>query len=250
MRTRIVWARRISLVALGVASAVPLACSKDKPAETGGLGGAASFGFGGQPSASGSAWGTQPPPGSAWGTQPPPQGSQSAVAPAASSSGPPLAPTFTTDPNQLAQLFAAAAAAGAALLQQPGVGLGDPAEACVKAQAAKVAPGMQPEGQIAKGNLQQGGHLEFLTNLQGGRCYTIVGCSPAGGVQDLDLNLLAPPFYNVLAGQDGTSDNMPVIGKAPSPMCPIVPLALAYKVDIFAKKGAGAVAVQVYAKNK
>jgi hypothetical protein len=68
-------------------------------------------------------------------------------------------------------------------------------------------------------------------------------------VKNLDLNLLAPPFYNMLSGQDTTDNNTPVVGKGNQPMCPIIP-GLQYKVDIVARAGAGQVGAQVYSKNK
>ena len=108
---------------------------------------------------------------------------------------------------------------------------------------------MQPEGQIAKGNLKEGEHLTFLVPMTAGKCYTILGFSPPGQVKNLDLNLLAPPFYNMLSGQDTTDNNMPVVGKGNQPMCPLIP-GLQYKVDIVARSGAGQVGAQVYSKNK
>lgn len=69
-------------------------------------------------------------------------------------------------------------------------------------------------------------------------------------IKNVDLNLLAPPFYNFLAGQDTSDDNHPIIGGSGKPMCPIVPMALNYKVDIVARSGSGSVAVQLYSKSK
>ena len=176
-------------------------------------------------------------------------GGSSSSAPA-SSSAPPHAPVFTQDPQQLAALLAAAASAGQAFMQPPGAQAGDPAETGLQKLAPQWAAGMMPEGQIAKGTLAAGGHSQFLINMAPGRCYTIIGFSPQGQIVDLDLNLLAPPFYTMLAGQDGMQGNTAVIGKAPNPMCPMLPVAVPYKVDIYAKSGQGAFAVQVFAKNK
>jgi hypothetical protein len=156
----------------------------------------------------------------------------------------------TTDPNQLATLFAQAAAAGQAMLQTPGAVPGDPVELGIKAAAMKHAAGEQPVGQIAKGTLQEGGHQEFMVTMQPGSCYTIVGFSPPGQIKNVDLHLLAPPFYNFLAGQDVTDNNVPTIGSTPSPMCPIIPVPLQYKVDITARTGSGNVGVQVFSKTK
>jgi hypothetical protein len=186
-------------------------------------------------------------------------------APAASGSNTPLGPVVTNDPNQLSAIFAQAAQAAQAFLQPPGSaapsggggggggGGGLPtsiADGCIKALALQSAQGMSPEGQEATGNLQEGGHLAFMVPMQGGKCYTLIGCSPPGQIKNVDLNLLAPPFYNFLAGQDTTDDNHPIIGNNGKPMCPIVPMALNYKVDIVARSGSGQVAVQLYSKSK
>ena len=109
---------------------------------------------------------------------------------------------------------------------------------------------MKPEGQLARGKLAAGGHLSFAVSLTPGKCYALVGYAAPNTVKNLDLNLLAPPLYDVLAGQDGSDDNAPVLGKAPDPMCPATPLELSYKVDIVARAGAGNVGVQLYSKAK
>ena len=179
----------------------------------------------------------QPPPGYA--QQPAPGGGQQ-VPPGATAAGGnapppgPLGSVVTTDPNQLAAIFAQAAAAGQAMLQTPGAVPGDPVEAGLKLASMKHAAGEQPQGQIAKGTVQEGGHQEFMITMQTGTCYTIIGFSPPGQIKNVDLHLLAPPFYNVMAGQDTSDNNTPVIGATPNPMCPVIPLPLQYKVDITA----------------
>ena len=170
---------------------------------------------------------------------------------AAGSAAPPPGPlgsVVTTDPSQLAAIFAQAAQAGQAMLQQPGQVPGDPVELGLAAAAATHAKGEQLQGQIAKASLQEGGHNEFMITMQPGSCYTIVGFSPPGQVKNVDLHLLAPPLYNVLAGQDTTDNNMPVVGATPNPMCPIIPMPLTYKVDISARSGSGNVGVGIYTK--
>jgi hypothetical protein len=154
---------------------------------------------------------------------------------------------LTTDPNQLTQMYAAA---NAAANVSTGPATGDAAEAGLKALAAKEARGMQPDGPVGKGTLQQGGHLEMMVTLVPGKCYSILGYSPVPGVKDLDLHLLAPPDYNILSGEDTTDDNTPIVAKATNPMCPVVAVPIPYKVDIFAEKGAGPIAVQLYSKAK
>ncbi len=109
---------------------------------------------------------------------------------------------------------------------------------------------MQPEGPELKQQLNEGQHAVMMVTLQAGKCYAIVGFSPPGAVKDLDLNLLAPPLYMTLAGQDLTHNNTPGIGAAPSPMCPVVMFPLQYKLDVFARVGSGPVVVQLFSKNK
>ncbi len=210
----------------------------------------------------------QPPPGYA--QQPPPPGTSGA--PATPGAQGPLGPIMTTDPAQLQAMFAQAAQAAQAFLQPPGSGAAKPGaapapgaaappgipggmpsdliDAGIRAVALMQAQGMAPEGSQAKGQLAEGGHLEFMVPMQAGKCYTLIGFSPPGQIRNVDLNLLAPPFYNMLAGQDTTDDNVPVIGKAPNPMCPIVPVPLNYKVDIVARSGSGQVGVQLFSKTK
>lgn len=162
---------------------------------------------------------------------------------------PPLSTVLTTDQSQLQKMFSAAGAAPAASMA-PGGSAGDPIEAGIKGVASKQAPGMQPDGPIAKGTLQEGGHLEMLATLVPGKCYAVVGFAPSGGIIDLDLHLLAPPLYNILSGEDTTDDNTPVIAKAPNPMCPAVAVSIPYKIDIFAERGSGALGVQLFSKSK
>jgi hypothetical protein len=109
---------------------------------------------------------------------------------------------------------------------------------------------MQPEGQELKQTLSEGQHAVMMLNMQAGKCYTLVGFSSPGGVKNLDLNLLAPPLYMTLAGQDLTHNNTPTIGASPNPMCPVVAIPLQYKLDVFAQSGSGEVAVQLFSKNK
>jgi hypothetical protein len=107
---------------------------------------------------------------------------------------------------------------------------------------------MKADGTVASGSLKEGDHLAWSVTLAPGKCYAIVGYSPSGEIQDLDLHLLSPPFYSVLTGEDTTDDNAPVVGAAPNPMCPVVSVQMPYKVDITAQKGAGHAAVQLFSK--
>jgi hypothetical protein len=178
----------------------------------------------------------QPPPPAA---APPAAGSASA---GTSGALPPA------DPNSLQAILAGIQGALQGVLVMPGSLPNDLVEAGLKAHALRVAPGMQPEGEQLKQSLTEGQHAVMMVTLQAGKCYAIVGFSPPGSVKDLDLNLLAPPLYITLAGQDTTHDRTPSIGGSPSPMCPVIALPLQYKLDVFARHGAGPVAVQLYSK--
>jgi hypothetical protein len=137
---------------------------------------------------------------------------------------------------------------GAASAFFGGGGPGDPSALGLKAAAAKYAPGMNPETQVATGNVSQGQHVTFIVNMDASKCYTIIGFG--AGFADLDVNLLAPPLYNVAAGHDETTGPTAVIGGAPRPMCPAIPLSIPYKVDVYAKSGGGPVAAQVFSRAK
>jgi hypothetical protein len=181
--------------------------------------------------------------------QPQPMQPQPAAgAPAASAAPGPLA---ATDPSSLQGILAGLQAAIPGQMALPGGMTADPVEAGLKLIAAKDAPGMQPEGQELKQTLNEGQHAVMMVTLQAGKCYAILGLSPpAVGVKDLDLNLMAPPLYMTLAGQDMTHTNTAAIGAAPSPMCPVVLFPLQYKLDVFARSGSGPVVVQLFSKNK
>jgi hypothetical protein len=173
--------------------------------------------------------------------------------PAPSGSAPgPLAPT---DPSSLQGILQGIQTAIQGQIAPQGGGGGggvggDVTMLGLKAYALHAAPGMQPEQNGLEQQLQQGQHAVIMFTMQAGKCYSIVGFSPPGGVQDLDLNLLAPPLYMTLAGQDLTHNNTPVIGSASQPMCPVIAFPLQYKLDVFARQGSGMVAVQLYSKNK
>ena len=172
--------------------------------------------------------------------------SASAMPPAASPSA--LAAIVTTDPSQLTAIADAAAKAAPAKAHRPGEE--KELEKGLVAVATTAAPGMKPEGEIASGTLKEGEHLTWSVTMTPGKCYAVVGYSPSGEVQDLDLHLLAPPFFSMLAGEDVSDDNAPVVGGGPNPMCPVAAVKLPYKVDIASQKGAGRAAVQLFSKAK
>jgi hypothetical protein len=167
-----------------------------------------------------------------------------APAPLSSASAAALAAILTTDPAQVAVIVSAAASASPA---KTGAASGELAKG-LDTVAMKGAPGMKPEGAPATGTLKEGDHLAWSVTLAPGKCYAIVGYSPSGEIQDLDLHVLSPPFFSIMAGEDTTDDNAPVVGASPNFMCPVVPVKLPYKVDITSQKGSGRAAVQLFSK--
>ena len=124
-------------------------------------------------------------------------------------------------------------------------------DVAINMAAPKVAPKMEKEGQAGRATLKEGEHFSMMINLAPNRCYTIVGNSPPGAVEKLDIKLYGPPLFNVEAGKSGATDkNMPVIGKGTAALCPILPIAVPYKVDVAATKGTGRIGVHVFARNK
>jgi hypothetical protein len=110
---------------------------------------------------------------------------------------------------------------------------------------------MEKEGPPGRATLKEGEHFSMMVNLAPNRCYTIIGNSPPGMVEKLDIKLYGPPLFNVEAGKSGATDKaLPVIGKGTAALCPIIPLAVPYKIDVAATKGAGRIGVQLFARNK
>lgn len=201
-------------------------------------------GYAGQPGYPGQpqpGYPAQPQPG--YPAQPQPGGQP---APTGSAPGP-LAPT---DPNSLQGILQGLQSAFQGTVTPGGGGIGDITSAGLQAFALKAAPGMQQEQGVMEQSLQQGQHAVVMYTLQAGKCYSIVGFSAPGAVQDLDLNLLAPPLYMTLAGQDLSHNNTPSIGGGSQPMCPVIAFPLQYKLDVYARQGSGTVAVALYSKTK
>ena len=140
------------------------------------------------------------------------------------------------------------AASGIALL---GPALDAAIDATIQAQASKDAPGMNLEGQVGHTTLAEGGTFNMLVTLQPGRCYTIIAMSTPLQVTQLEVKLLAPPLFNMEAGRSGAGDKNPaVLGKGKSATCPISPIAIPYRVDTTARKGAGRVGVALFSRAK
>ena len=124
-------------------------------------------------------------------------------------------------------------------------------DAALQAQAAKDAPGMSLEGQPGRVTLAEGGTFNMVVTLQPGHCYTIVAMSAPLQVSQLEVKLLAPPLFNVEAGRSAPGDKNPaVLGRGKSMTCPLAPIAIPYRIDVTARKGAGRVAVALLSKTK
>lgn len=164
------------------------------------------------------------------------------AAPAETTQAP--ASILTADASTVQRLFDDTRHASAAVLKLKGATGADPLAKGLRELAKRAAPGMQPDGPLATGDIKEKQNVQTDITLQPGKCYAILGFS--GKVRDLDLYLLLPP--GILSGQDTTDDNVPVIGGPPQPMCPVATTPVTYKLDIVADHGAGEVAVQLYSR--
>jgi len=120
----------------------------------------------------------------------------------------------------------------------------------VTTASAKAAPKMEKEGQPGRATLKEGEHFGMVVNLQPNRCYTIIGNSPAGAVTQLDLKLLAMPLMMEAGKSNAADKGTPVIGKGKAALCPILPMAVPYKIDAVATKGAGRIGIHVFSRAK
>lgn len=124
-------------------------------------------------------------------------------------------------------------------------------DALLAAAATKNAPKMAEEGQPGHTTMKENDHWAMMITMQPNRCYTIIATALPGTISQLELHLYAPPFYTMGAGQSAAGDKaLPIIGKGTAALCPILPVAVPYKLDVVAAKGAGRMAVKVYARNK
>jgi hypothetical protein len=120
----------------------------------------------------------------------------------------------------------------------------------VTTASAKAAPRMEREGQPGRATLKEGEHFGMVVTLQPNRCYTIIGSSPPGNVTQLDLKLQAMPLMMEAGKSSLTDKNTPIIGKGTAALCPILPVAVPYKIDATATKGAGRIGIHVFSRAK
>jgi hypothetical protein len=140
------------------------------------------------------------------------------------------------------KLFEQVTAAPAAKADPKGASAADANAKKIRELAKQFAPGMTPDGPMFRATLKENERVQADVTLKTGTCYAIVGF--ADKLKDFDLRLMLAP--GVMSAQDTTDDMSPIIGRAPDPFCPTAQLT--YKLDMFAEKGGGDVAAQVYSK--
>jgi hypothetical protein len=127
------------------------------------------------------------------------------------------------------------------------VGTADGALAAgLKEVAAWFAAGMTADGPAYTASLEQGGNAKAAFTLKAGKCYVLVGYATQGGVQDFDLHIWKTRPAPTLVADDDDDDNSPTVGKPP--ICPEADTG--YVAEMFAEKGKGDAALQLYSKPK
>ncbi|MBX3191073.1 MAG: hypothetical protein KF819_29015 [Labilithrix sp.] len=122
-------------------------------------------------------------------------------------------------------------------------------DVALMALADKDAPGMKPDGQPIRATLKETEHAETIVTLLPGRCYTIIAMSPPQQISDVEIRLNMMPF-NAEALHSSKEKNPAYIGRGKTPTCPVAPIAIQYKIEVTAKKGAGSVIAQLFSRAK
>lgn len=238
------WVRVSCAISFGVPLAV-VACSHDKPAETGGYQqgqtqptGYPVAGYGGQPGV------VATTPGGAYGA-PTGYGQPTATVPAPTAAG--------GVPGTLPQPTPSAAGAAA---------VGTSAQPLDAAAASVVAPvmnglaksetvaGAKPVGAPLVANFQTGQTLEGQVQLQPNKCYTVVATA-LPPVTELNIQLLAAtviPNLNPVLAIDNDTGPSAVLGRKPNCYKWAFPLPAPAKVVIQVAAGSGLAAAQIYEK--
>lgn len=116
----------------------------------------------------------------------------------------------------------------------------DELEARLRERGREVAPYMILEEAAMRGELAEGGSMDFSRVLHPGWCYKVIGLG-GEGVEDLDLRVY--DHRAILRQRDTTQDPQPYIGQM-RPICPSE--SGAYRIEVRAAAGAGPFAVQLY----
>jgi len=116
--------------------------------------------------------------------------------------------------------------------------------------SSQIPPGAKPVGSAVAGNFQTGQTLEVRTQLQPGKCYSVVGVA-VPTVTELNLQLLAetpiPGAAPVLATDQDTGPQA-VLGKKPNCYRWSLPFAATVKLVVQVAGGQGLAAAQLYEK--
>jgi hypothetical protein len=123
----------------------------------------------------------------------------------------------------------------------------------ITAASPKMAPKMNKDGQAGRATLKEGEHWGMVVTLQPNTCYTFIAFSPPGQIAQVDMKLMGVALA-VEAGKSSPPDKalpgLSVMGKGGTPICPVLPVAVPYKVDVVATKGAGRMGVQGFSRPK
>jgi len=124
----------------------------------------------------------------------------------------------------------------------------------ITAASPKAAPKMNKDSQpTGRATLKEGEHFAMVVTLQPNTCYTFIAFSPPGQVAQVDMKLMGVALA-VEAGKSSPPDKalpgLSVMGKGNVPICPVLPLAVPYKVDVVATKGAGRMGVAAFSRPK
>ena len=112
---------------------------------------------------------------------------------------------------------------------------------------------MNKDGQPGRATLKEGEHWGMVVTLQPNTCYTFIAFSPPGQIAQVDMKLMGVALA-VEAGKSSPPDKalpgLSVMGKGNTPICPVLPVPVPYKVDVVATKGAGRMGVQGFSRPK
>jgi len=119
----------------------------------------------------------------------------------------------------------------------------------IKQNASQNAQGMAPEGQAVRLSLQQGQTAEAQIQLQGGRCYTLIGGSTPGVLETQIIVTMPSPLQNQVLGQNAAGMNpMPVVWGGGNCYRSPSPIPMPVRVEVTMKTGTGTIGIQPYSK--
>jgi hypothetical protein len=116
------------------------------------------------------------------------------------------------------------------------------------AMAAAEVQGMQPEGGAFAAQFQPGQTFEQPFNMQGGKCYAVIGVGL--GITELDIQIVAqqPPLPAVVLSQDNTTGSNATLGGKGACFKNPLPIGGPAKVILKATGGQGIGVAQIYVK--